>query len=38
MTKSFRTPMSINFEDNPIVTAQGVEWLYPPNARILLIH
>jgi len=28
----------INFEDNPIVTVQGVEWLYPPNSRILEIR
>ena len=32
------TRMSINFEDNAIVTINGVEWLYPPNSRILLIH
>ena len=28
----------INFEDNAIVTAHGVEWLYPPNSRILLVR
>ncbi|MHA2252973.1 MAG: M24 family metallopeptidase [Candidatus Kariarchaeaceae archaeon] len=27
-----------NIEDNAIVTENGVEWLYPPNERILLIH
>jgi Xaa-Pro aminopeptidase len=32
------TRMSINFEDNAIVTVNGVEWLYPPNSRILLIR
>lgn len=26
-----------NMEDNAIVTENGVEWLYPPNERILLI-
>ncbi len=30
--------LSINFEDNAIVTENGVEWLYPPNPRILLIR
>ncbi len=28
----------INFEDNAIVTVHGVEWLYPPNSKILLIR
>lgn len=28
----------LNFEDNTIVTAQGVELLYPRNERILLIR
>lgn len=32
------TRMSINFEDNALVTINGVEWLYPPNSRILLIR
>ena len=32
------TRLSINFEDNAIVTVHGVEWLYPPNPRILLIR
>ncbi len=32
------TRMSINFEDNALVTINGVEWIYPPNSRILLIH
>ena len=32
------TRLSINFEDNAIVTENGVEWLYPPNSRILLIR
>jgi Xaa-Pro aminopeptidase len=27
-----------NMEDNAIVTENGVEWLYPPNERILLIR
>ncbi len=27
-----------NIEDNAIVTENGVEWLYPPNEKILLIH
>ena len=27
-----------NIEDDAIVTEKGVEWLYPPNERILLIH
>ncbi|NHJ49007.1 MAG: aminopeptidase P family protein [Asgard group archaeon] len=27
-----------NMEDNAIVTEKGVEWLYPPNERILLIR
>ena len=30
--------LRINFEDNAIVTAQGVELLYPRNERILLIR
>ncbi len=32
------TRLAINFEDNAIVTRNGVEWLYPPNSRILLIR
>ena len=28
----------VNFEDNAIVTVHGVEWLYPPNSKILLIR
>ena len=32
------TRLSINFEDNAIVTENGVEWLYPPNPRLLLIR
>ena len=31
-------PMSVNIEDNAIVTRLGVEWLYPPNEKILLIR
>ncbi len=27
-----------NIEDNAVVTENGVEWLYTPNERILLIH
>ena len=30
--------MSVNIEDNHIVTSRGVEWLHPPNEQILLIH
>ena len=29
--------LSINFEDNHIVTNNGVEWLYPPNEKIILV-
>ncbi len=29
--------LSINFEDNHIVTERGVEWLYPPNEKIIII-
>ncbi len=29
--------LRINFEDNHIVTARGVEWLYPPNEKIIII-
>ena len=29
---------SINLEDNAIVTEKGVEFLYPPNERIILIR
>jgi Xaa-Pro aminopeptidase len=32
------TRVRINLEDNAIVTAHGVEWLYPPNSRILEIR
>ncbi len=31
-------PVSINIEGNHVVTRRGVEYLYPPNERILLIH
>jgi len=31
-------PMSVNIEGNHIVTKWGVEYLHPPNDRILLIH
>jgi Xaa-Pro dipeptidase len=31
-------PISINIEGNHLVTGRGVEWLHPPNERILLIH
>ena len=31
-------PVVINMEGNHIVTSRGVEWLHPPNDRILLIH
>jgi Xaa-Pro aminopeptidase len=30
--------LAINFEDNHIVTANGVEWLYPPNEKIILVR
>ncbi|MCH7783542.1 hypothetical protein IID62_10815, partial [candidate division KSB1 bacterium] len=30
--------MSINFEDNAIVTVNGVEFLYPPNEKIIIIR
>ena len=33
-----RFPVSINIEGNHIVTSRGVEYLHPPNERILLIH
>ncbi|WP_411029765.1 M24 family metallopeptidase [Spongiimicrobium sp. 3-5] len=29
--------IAINFEDNHIVTHNGVEWLYPPNEKIILV-
>ncbi len=29
--------LAINFEDNHIVTSNGVEWLYPPNEKIILV-
>ena len=32
------TRLRINFEDNAIVTGNGVEWLYPPNPRILIVR
>ena len=32
------TRLAINFEDNAIVTEHGVEWLYPPNSRILIVR
>jgi Xaa-Pro aminopeptidase len=32
------TRLRINLEDNAIVTVNGVEWLYPPNSRILEIR
>lgn len=31
-------PVSINIEGNHIVTSRGVEYLYPSNERILLVH
>lgn len=33
-----RFPVSINIEGNHIVTSRGVEYLHPPNERILLVH
>lgn len=30
--------LTINLEDNAIVTERGVEFLYPPNERIILVH
>ena len=32
------TRLAINFEDNAVVSNNGVEWLYPPNSRLLLIR
>ncbi len=31
-------PVSINIEGNHIVTSKGVEFLHPPNEKIILIH
>ena len=31
-------PMVLNIEGNHIVSSRGVEFLHPPNERILLIH
>jgi Xaa-Pro dipeptidase len=31
-------PMSLNIEGNHIVSSRGVEFLHPPNQKILLIH
>ncbi len=31
-------PLSLNMEDNHVVSSRGVEFLHPPNERILLIH
>jgi Xaa-Pro aminopeptidase len=31
-------PISLNIEGNHVVTSRGVEYLHPPNERILLIH
>jgi len=31
-------PVSINIEGNHVVTDNGVEYLHPPNERILIIH
>ena len=31
-------PISLNIEGNHVVTSLGVEYLHPPNERILLIH
>ena len=28
--------LSLNLEDDAMITAEGVEWLYPPSDRILL--
>ncbi len=30
--------LRINFEDNHVLTNNGVEWLYPPNEKIILIQ
>ena len=30
--------ISINIEGNHVVSSRGVEWLHPPNEKILLIH
>ena len=29
--------LAINFEDNHVITHNGVEYLYPPNQNIILI-
>ena len=31
-------PLAINISNPQIVTSKGVEWLQPPNERIVLIH
>ena len=31
-------PISINIEGNHVITSRGVEFLHPPNEKILLIH
>ncbi len=31
-------PISINIEGNHIVSSRGVEWLHPPNEKIMLIQ
>lgn len=31
-------PISINIEGNHVVSSRGVEFLHPPNEKILLIH
>ena len=31
-------PISLNIEGNHVVSSHGVEFLHPPNERILLIH
>ncbi len=31
-------PLTLNMEDNHVVSSRGVEFLHPPNERILLIH
>jgi len=31
-------PISVSIEGNHVVSSRGVEWLHPPNEKILLIH
>ena len=33
-----RFPLCLNIEGNHVVSSRGVEFLHPPNERILLVH